>query len=188
MAPIADRAGYRPIPGTAVDLLAALILGIKIAKPFKVVSGRRRRLRALAWNRPKFEAVETLGHVAVPGTLRIFAIVDDVETSLGLAADHVRDRLRQIPFIGGIVDDLAFKPLAHVVDKFRRPHKASDMGGLDMVRVGLHRCDPKEYLYARPQISSATSTTNASFAHCSSSVSRLPSSVLAKPHCGLRHS
>src|SRR5262249_27547951 len=33
-----------------------------------------------------------------------------------------------------------------------------------------------------PQISSATSTMRASFAHCSSSVSRLPSSVEAKPH------
>ena len=35
-----------------------------------------------------------------------------------------------------------------------------------------------------PHTSLATSTASFSFAHCSSSVSRLPSSVEAKPHCG----
>ncbi len=35
-----------------------------------------------------------------------------------------------------------------------------------------------------PQTSLATSTASLSLAHCSSSVSRLPSSVEAKPHCG----
>src|SRR5262249_37807373 len=39
-----------------------------------------------------------------------------------------------------------------------------------------------------PHTFRATSTTRASLAHCSSSVSELPSSVLAKPHCGLRQS
>lgn len=34
----------------------------------------------------------------------------------------------------------------------------------------------------------AMSMTWRSFAHCCSSVRRLPSSVEAKPHCGLRHS
>ena len=38
--------------------------------------------------------------------------------------------------------------------------------------------------YTPPQTSRATSMHRRSFAHCSSSVSRLPSSVLAKPHCG----
>ena len=38
------------------------------------------------------------------------------------------------------------------------------------------------------QTSSAISFTNASFAHCSSSVSLLPISQEAKPHCGLRYS
>src|ERR1051326_7712952 len=35
-----------------------------------------------------------------------------------------------------------------------------------------------------PQISEASSTMRESLAHCWSSVRRLPSSVLAKPHCG----
>ncbi len=39
-----------------------------------------------------------------------------------------------------------------------------------------------------PQTSSATSTIKASFAHCSSSVSVLPSTVEEKPHCGDRQS
>ena len=39
-----------------------------------------------------------------------------------------------------------------------------------------------------PQTSFATSTIRASFAHCSSSVNVLPSSVDAKPHCAERHS
>jgi len=39
-----------------------------------------------------------------------------------------------------------------------------------------------------PQTSSAISTMRESLAHCWSSVKRLPSSVLAKPHCGLRQS
>ena len=38
--------------------------------------------------------------------------------------------------------------------------------------------------HAPPHTSRATSTTNFSFAHCSSSVRMLPSSVEAKPHCG----
>jgi hypothetical protein len=42
--------------------------------------------------------------------------------------------------------------------------------------------------YEVPHTSFATSTTIASFAHCSSSASTLPSSVEAKPHCGERHS
>src|SRR5690348_639886 len=36
-----------------------------------------------------------------------------------------------------------------------------------------------------PQTSSAISTTSRIFAHCCASVSTLPSSVEAKPHCGL---
>src|SRR5260370_21374026 len=36
--------------------------------------------------------------------------------------------------------------------------------------------------------SRATSTQRPSLAHCSSSANRLPSSVLAKPHCGERQS
>ena len=39
-----------------------------------------------------------------------------------------------------------------------------------------------------PQTSSATSTMSASFAHCSFSARRFPSSVEAKPHCGERQS
>ena len=39
-----------------------------------------------------------------------------------------------------------------------------------------------------PQTSSAISLTSLSFAHCSSSVSLLPISQEAKPHCGLRQS
>ena len=39
-----------------------------------------------------------------------------------------------------------------------------------------------------PQTSSATSTISASFAHCSSSLSALPSTVDEKPHCGERQS
>jgi hypothetical protein len=35
-----------------------------------------------------------------------------------------------------------------------------------------------------PHTSFATSTASLSFAHCSSSVRTLPSSVEAKPHCG----
>ena len=38
------------------------------------------------------------------------------------------------------------------------------------------------------QMLTAASTTWRSFAHCWSAVSALPSTVLAKPHCGLRHS
>jgi rare lipoprotein A len=45
--------------------------------------------------------------------------------------------------------------------------------------------EPRRY---RPQISSAISTIMPSLAHCSSSASRLPSSVEAKPHCGDRQS
>ena len=37
-----------------------------------------------------------------------------------------------------------------------------------------------------PQTSSAISRTRATLAHCSSSVSLLPTSQLAKPHCGDR--
>jgi hypothetical protein len=42
--------------------------------------------------------------------------------------------------------------------------------------------------YPLPHTSSAISTVSASLAHCSSSLSALPSSVLANPHCGLRQS
>ena len=43
-------------------------------------------------------------------------------------------------------------------------------------------------LGAHAQILAALSTTRPSLAHCSSAVRALPSTVLAKPHCGLRHS
>src|SRR6185312_11258334 len=46
---------------------------------------------------------------------------------------------------------------------------------------------PAKFL-AKPHTSFATSTIIASFAHCSSSASALPSSVEAKPHCGDRQS
>src|SRR6202042_2205845 len=39
-----------------------------------------------------------------------------------------------------------------------------------------------------PHTSSATATISSSLANCSSIVSRLPSSVEEKPHCGDRHS
>src|SRR5690606_6532129 len=39
-----------------------------------------------------------------------------------------------------------------------------------------------------PHTSSAIARTSRSFAHCCSSVSRLPSSVEEKPHCGERQS
>ena len=45
-----------------------------------------------------------------------------------------------------------------------------------------------ERIHAQPQTSRAVSTTSSSLRHCSSSASALPSSVEAKPHCGLRHS
>lgn len=45
-------------------------------------------------------------------------------------------------------------------------------------------CNP--FIY--PQTSSAISLTSFNFAHCSSSVSLLPISQEAKPHCGLKQS
>jgi hypothetical protein len=57
--------------------------------------------------------------------------------------------------------------------------------------AGASRVFPSDYRRMRrnlelylPHTSLATSTASFSFAHCSSSVRRLPSSVEAKPHCG----
>ena len=62
----------------------------------------------------------------------------------------------------------------------RAPHRV-----LRAVPVPLRLSAGVGARYTLPQTSRATSTHRRSFAHCCSSVSRLPSSVLAKPHCGL---
>src|SRR5712664_330795 len=51
-------------------------------------------------------------------------------------------------------------------------------------RVGIPQCALRERITYLPHTSFATSTASLSFAHCSSSVRMLPSSVEAKPHCG----
>ena len=51
-------------------------------------------------------------------------------------------------------------------------------------RVGIPQCALRKRMTYLPHTSFATSTASLSFAHCSSSVRMLPSSVEAKPHCG----
>jgi len=60
-------------------------------------------------------------------------------------------------------------------------------------RTGEHRAfgslrAKRENRRGQPHTSLAVSTASLSFIHCSSSARMLPSSVLAKPHCGLRQS
>src|SRR5262249_32377641 len=73
---------------------------------------------------------------------------------------------------------------------FRRAHRSA-AGGHGGPRLGAPRATPRPPLPTlrittrrHPQTSRATSTRSRSFAHCSSSVSTLPSSVEANPHCG----
>jgi len=56
--------------------------------------------------------------------------------------------------------------------------------GTDDDGVGILQYALRKRMTYFPHTSFATSTASLSFAHCSSSVRILPSSVEAKPHCG----
>ena len=89
-------------------------------------------------------------------------------------ADHVGSFLRT----AAIKDARAIKCAPVLAGEFLAQRADGLANGCEIVtRAGTH-----------PHTSSATSTIRPSFAHCSSSVRVLPSSVEAKPHWPDRHS
>ena len=118
--------------------------------------------------------VEAPEKIEVPPGAAEFAVGHGLQADLFLLLDDALDlAVLQGLEIGG--RQLAFGPLCARVFQRGGPQQAADMIGPEG-RFGA--------LHALPHTSSAMSTIIASFAHCSSSASTLPSSVEAKPHCG----
>src|ERR1700679_1804714 len=124
MTAVTDWAGHYPIAGSGIRLLTCLICRVKIAETLEVEAGRWRRLWSLAWYSAKLEPAEALGHIPVPRALRIFPVIDNIDTCLCLPGNDLINRLGQILLIGMVVDRLALQPLAHISDQFGRPHQA----------------------------------------------------------------
>ena len=77
MALIFDRSRDHPVAAAGISLLPALILGVEFPEAVEIGSGRWRWPRALTRYGAKFETVEPLGDVAIPGAFRILAVIDD---------------------------------------------------------------------------------------------------------------
>ena len=86
------------------------------------------------------------------------------------------------------------KPNAAISVRPTRRSLGRIVGYVDLCGLPLSEASPSHQSFpskaaAQPQVSGhtlrAVSTTNSNLRHCWSSVSRLPSSLLANPHCGL---
>jgi hypothetical protein len=74
---------------------------------------------------------------------------------------------------------------AHITQGFERMFVARKEPMDDL--IVFQQCLIGSRRYFSPHISSAISLMNRSLSHCCSSLRILPSSVEAKPHCGLMH-
>src|SRR5579871_272960 len=138
----------------------------------------RPRLRALklelALTMIGFDAAEPEQEIGLPGGAAILSVRDGMQADLFLSADQCDDLLilDRAQCVG--IDFTALAPGARFLEGCAA-QEATDMVGTEGRRSAEH---------GHPHTSRATSTTKRSFAHCSSSLSTLPSSVEANPHCG----
>src|SRR4029079_17168108 len=84
------------------------------------------------------EATETLGHLADPAGLAVFAVGDDVDADIGLLLDDTRNFFAQDLAIARLVMRLAIVARGEDVADRRRRHEAADMGGQNPVRAAFH--------------------------------------------------
>ncbi len=150
--------------------------------PYRVIAGLRRRPGRLRGDR-----------AAQVHSVSAFAVVGFV---VDLALPRPRRRvLRAVLWIAAFSACIEFAQKLHRAREGSR--RTSSTSAAARSAAGSARSSPASYDAAmqphrrrvgterQPQTLRATPATSRSFAHCSSSVSRLPSAIEANPHCGL---
>jgi hypothetical protein len=92
------------------------------------VAAWRKNVAPFQGHEPWLEAAHALVQVCDPGRLPHLAVVDDVDTDLGLAADDVRHCFSENPLVLGCIDALAALGRGQKIEERARTGEAADVG------------------------------------------------------------
>src|SRR6202035_4604246 len=86
----------------------------------------------------RLESRDPVPHVPHPAALSIFAVARNVNSDFGLLANHLRDSGSEMLGENVLVEWLAHRLRAHLVDDFGSFDEAADMSGENSIRAALH--------------------------------------------------
>jgi hypothetical protein len=92
----------------------------------------------------RLESGDPVPHVPHPAALSIFAVARNVDSDFGLLANHLRDSGSEMFGENVLIEWLAHRLRAHLVDDFRSFDEAADMGSENSIRTAFHTITSRE--------------------------------------------
>jgi len=128
--------------------IARVELGVEFLEAVAVETGITRPAARARRVRPQRKPAHALDDVLIPADrLAVFAVADDIDADLPLAADHFGDRIPQAALIGRGIVGLPRLLCPHDLLEGGRPDQAADMRGEDALAARSHDISRRSWIW-----------------------------------------